>query len=326
MSIIPSASRLISICIPTYKRPTLLAEALASCFAQGWPELEIVIGDDSPDDATEALVTALAKREDRFADRIHYRHHRPSLGQNGNVNELFARANGSRLLLLHDDDLLLPNAIEHLAKLWDVLPSLDAAFGKQLLIDNEGLLLAPERSEALNTNFHRTAGNAGLQDMPVVTGLLRMFPNDGFLVNTEMARRTGYLPMEEVGQACDTDFGIRLCAAARDVWFLNEFTLKYRLSDESVSNTSIVAPYTFDMLTRLEVPPAAQPILDGARREIAGSAVSGFALLGKPRRALNLFLSPDYGWRQRFSPRGAYHVLRILKSFLKNGAVAVRSH
>jgi hypothetical protein len=130
-----------------------------------------------------------------------------------------------------------------------------------------------------------------------------------------LARSIGYRSMEEVGHACDTDFGIRFCAAARDVWFLNEFTVKYRTSDESISKTSIVTPYTYDMLTKLLVPPKAQPMLDKARREITPSAVSGFAKLGKPKRALKLFLSPDYPLLQRLSPRGVFHLLRILRAF-----------
>jgi glycosyltransferase involved in cell wall biosynthesis len=309
------AETLISICIPTYKRPDLLRAALDSCAAQTWTALEVVLGDDSPDDATEAMVAAFAEQHrERFP--ILYRHHRPSLGQNGNVNDLFARATGSRLLLLHDDDVLLPDAVERLAGLWALCPTLDAAFGKQLLIENDGSAVAAGRSEQLNEGYHRTAANAGRQPIPVVAGLRRMFPNDGFLVTSALARQIGYRSMEEVGHACDTDFGMRLCAAARDVWFLDAYTLKYRISTVAISKTSIVTPYTYDMLTALPVPPAAQPMLDAARREIAGSAISGFARLGKPRRAMELFLSPDFPMRQRLSPRGAYLLARIVRAAL----------
>src|ERR1700761_5759568 len=116
---------LISICIPTYQRPDLLAEALESCFAQTYTQFEIVIGDDSQDVDTERLV---AGYEIAYPGRIRYERHIPSLGQNRNVNDLFARARGSRLLLLHDDDRLLPDALRSLAKLWEDLPTLDAAF------------------------------------------------------------------------------------------------------------------------------------------------------------------------------------------------------
>ena len=40
-----------------------------------------------------------------------YLRNESSLGQAGNVNQLFARARGERLVLMHDDDFLLPGAL-----------------------------------------------------------------------------------------------------------------------------------------------------------------------------------------------------------------------
>ncbi len=308
------ARRLISICIPTYQRPDLLSQALDSCFAQTYPWVEVVVGDDSLDDSTERVVTRYVQGQPRM---IRYRHHVPPLGQNGNVNDLFARAEGDRLVLLHDDDVLLPNAVEKLAALWDTSPSLDAAFGKQRLVEHDGTSAVPERTQALNLGYHRTSANAGRQRIPVVAGLLRMFPNDGYMVSTALARQIGYRSEEEVGHACDTDFGLRLCAAAHDIWFLDEFTVKYRLSKDSISKHSIVEPYTYDMLLNLKVPREAETVLKRARREIVPGAVSGFAKLGQTRRAWQLLASPDYSWHKRLSPRGAYHLLLILRSLAK---------
>lgn len=308
-----ASAELISICIPTYRRPALLAEAIESCLFQTYPEVEIVIGDDSPDTESERLV---AEFEARHPGRFRYRHNVPSLGQNSNVNDLFARAQGSRLVLLHDDDLLLPDATSRLAGLWENLPTLDAAFGKQILVEHDGTPSGEKLTRELNEEYHRVFANAGRQAIPAVAGFTRMFPNDGFLVSTVLARTIGYRSVAEIGDACDTDFGIRLCAAARDVWFLDEFTAKYRLTGESISRGSIVAPYTYDMLRTLRVPAAAEAMLQKARREIAPSAVSGFARLGKPGRAWETFRSADYPLGSRLSARGAYHFLLILKAML----------
>jgi glycosyltransferase involved in cell wall biosynthesis len=306
-----SPHSLISICIPTFRRPDLLAEAVDSCFFQTYSPFEVVIGDDSPDGDSERLI---AGYQALHPGRIRYKRHVPSLGQNANVNDLFARAEGGRLLLLHDDDLLLPNALANLAKLWEDLPTLDAAFGKQVLIEHDGRPTAQERTDALNEGYHRVASNAGRQTTPVIAGLSRMFPNDGFLVTTKLARVIGYRSIQEIGHACDTDFGIRLCVAARDVWFLDEFTMQYRLTRESISKHSIVAPYAYDMLMTLKVPLAAEVMLKEARREMAPSAVSGFSQLGETRRAWETFTSVEYSHRRRFSVKGAYHFLLIAKS------------
>jgi len=305
------AAPLISICIPTYRRADLFRQALQSCFAQTYSSIEIVIGDDSTDDATEAVIGQLTPSR-RAA--LQYCHHLPSLGQNRNVNDLFQRARGSRLVLLHDDDILLPDAVQLLAALWEKRPALDVAFGKQYLIEQNGTAAPPISVETLNSGYGRIHANAGRQMIPVIAGITRMFPNDGYMVSTALARSIGYRPMEEVGHACDTDFGLRLCAAARELWFLDEFTMKYRMSEESISKHSIVDPYTYDMLSKLTVPPAATSTLDRERRAMAPGAVSGFARMGWTRRAWEVFCSTDYPVRKRLSARGAYHLFLILRS------------
>src|SRR4051812_26501670 len=45
-------SDLITICIPTYRRPSLLLSCLQTCFMQDYRPLEIDIGDNSPNDQT----------------------------------------------------------------------------------------------------------------------------------------------------------------------------------------------------------------------------------------------------------------------------------
>jgi glycosyltransferase involved in cell wall biosynthesis len=309
---------LISICIPTYRRPSLLLEALRSCVGQTYQNFEIVIGDDSPDNSTESLVAEFTKsHRDLLEQPIQYKRHSPSLGQNGNVNDLFLRARGERVLLLHDDDILLPKALEHLSSVWELCPSLDAVFGKQLLIENDGTPLELSKTEELNFAYRRTTANAGLQRPPIVAGIWRMFPNDGFLVTTSLARKIGYRSFAEVGHACDMDFGLRFCAAARDIWFVDEYTAKYRTTDIAISKTSIVDPYTYAMLCEIPASAEAEQDLRDARRAIAPAATSGFARMGKPTDALRLFLSRDYPFWQRFKPRGLFHLLWIARAYLR---------
>ena len=120
-------SGLISICIPTCNRPELLREALESCAAQEYDRLELVVGDDSSDDASRHVVEAFARTSPWH---VSYVRNLPALGQNANVAALFARANGDRILLLHDDDRLLPGAVSALAAPWDAEPNLAITFGE----------------------------------------------------------------------------------------------------------------------------------------------------------------------------------------------------
>ena len=49
-------SPLVSILIPTYNRPHYFKIALESALAQTYPNIEIIIGDDSTNDETEILI------------------------------------------------------------------------------------------------------------------------------------------------------------------------------------------------------------------------------------------------------------------------------
>ena len=50
---------LVSILIPTYNRPHYFQLALNSALAQTYPNIEIIIGDDSTDNKTQELVRKL---------------------------------------------------------------------------------------------------------------------------------------------------------------------------------------------------------------------------------------------------------------------------
>src|SRR4051812_46032781 len=114
----------IAVCIPTYNRPDLLSEALQSCLNQTILPREILIGDDSFDNKTGKLINQIALSS---AVKIRYFHNDPSLGQAINVNSLFKNVKEELTMLLHDDDTLLPDALENLLKCFTEHGDIDAA-------------------------------------------------------------------------------------------------------------------------------------------------------------------------------------------------------
>ncbi|MFC0772930.1 glycosyltransferase family 2 protein [Terrimonas alba] len=89
----------ISICIPAYKNVVFLDRLLDSIQAQTFKNYEIVITDDSPDDAVELLV---GKKS--FKQEIKYFRNRPALGTPENWNEAIRHASGEWIKLMHNDD------------------------------------------------------------------------------------------------------------------------------------------------------------------------------------------------------------------------------
>jgi glycosyltransferase involved in cell wall biosynthesis len=95
----------VTIGIPTYKRPDLLALAIESALTQvEYFEYDILILDNDPtrNCATEKLIQ---KYDD---PRISYFKNDRNIGMSGNWNRLFELARAEYLVMLHDDDLLLP--------------------------------------------------------------------------------------------------------------------------------------------------------------------------------------------------------------------------
>lgn len=305
-------ARLISICIPTCNRAVLLERAIDSCHAQTYREFEIVIGDDSRDDSAQQVVERCRLRSDR---PIRYRRNVPRLGQAGNVNRLFARAQGARLVLLHDDDLLEADALSRLDTCWQQYPELTAAFGKQRVIADDGTP-RPQATERLNRDYRRVPERAGRLVVPALAGIDQMFPNNGYLVDTLAARRIAYRTAAEVGEACDFDFGLRLSIDAAAICFVDEFVSISRETALSISTHALPAMHAFAQLRESAVPAAAQAAREEALRRVAPRAASAYARAGEPAAAWRVLLSEHYPMRERLRARFFYHVLLAARSTL----------
>ncbi|NML30469.1 glycosyltransferase family 2 protein [Paraburkholderia antibiotica] len=304
---------LVTVCIPTCNRTALLKLALSSCLEQDYRPLQILIGDDSSDNETARWIETVVAPPGVSID---YRRNSPRLGQAGNVNDLFERASGARLVLLHDDDTLTPGAISRLANCWQAHRELTAAFGKQYLITHEGKRLEAE-SEVLNRDYFRTPDAAGLQATPANAGILRMFPNDAFMVRSEMARRIAYRSPELVGDACDFDFGLRLCVEAESVFFVNEYVAEYRLTDASISRNAHPAAFNYTLLESLNVPQASQAARARAMAAVAPLAASAFARAGNAGKALQIICSRHYRMRDRLKARFVLHLWLLSRALLR---------
>lgn len=100
---------LLSVCIPAYNRPQGLVAAVHSVVAalprEHSDQVEIIITDDS------ATPTTVAELLAGWSGPWHYQHNLRRLGMVANWNASLAKASGEFILLLHDDDYLLPQGI-----------------------------------------------------------------------------------------------------------------------------------------------------------------------------------------------------------------------
>ncbi|AWX58582.1 glycosyltransferase [Brevibacillus brevis] len=126
---------LVSILIPTYNRPQLFELALRSALGQTYPNIEVIIGDDSTNDETERLIK---KYVSQFKN-IRY------VKNEGNVRKfqkhlmLFDLANGEYVNYLTDSDLFHHEKIEKMMKyfLEDTNKEITIVTSHRLIIDDQ---------------------------------------------------------------------------------------------------------------------------------------------------------------------------------------------
>ena len=114
----------VSICIPTYQQPDFLRRTLKSVFAQSFEDYEVIITDDSPNDAVEKVV-----KEFQPNSKLKYYRNIERKGSPKNWNEAIRHASGEYIKFLHHDDWFSnKDSLQKFVKMLDDNPGADFAF------------------------------------------------------------------------------------------------------------------------------------------------------------------------------------------------------
>ena len=101
----------LSICIPAYNRAEYLPALLDSILTQNYSNVEIVISEDNSPQRLQ-LAQIVQEYRLRGVDCICYFENEKTLGFDGNLRTLFARATGDYCVMFGNDDLLCPGALD----------------------------------------------------------------------------------------------------------------------------------------------------------------------------------------------------------------------
>lgn len=101
----------VSFCMSTYKRPELLKTQLSIILKQTFTDFEVVISDNDPDCSARNIVSG-------FQDiRLQYFSNVENLGMNKSFNKSIERTRGRYVVMITDDDPVLPEMLESFHKI-----------------------------------------------------------------------------------------------------------------------------------------------------------------------------------------------------------------
>lgn len=127
---------LVSIMIPTYNRPELFEKTLQSAVDQDYPNVEIVVNDNSTNEETAGVIAKYLS--DR---RIKYNRQAWAKNKADNFSTFQGLVKGDYLQWCMDDDVLVPNKITLMAQVLDKDASVSLVASQRGFIDEKGNIL-----------------------------------------------------------------------------------------------------------------------------------------------------------------------------------------
>jgi len=129
----------ISIITTTYKHEKFVRDTIESVLAQTFTDWELLIGDDSPNDATWDIIQEYVQKD----SRIKAWHHAPNKGIVGNMNSLVAQISpdSGYITFLEGDDRFTPENLEEKIKIFERFPKVQLVYSDLDFIDGSGKII-----------------------------------------------------------------------------------------------------------------------------------------------------------------------------------------
>ena len=255
----------VSLVIPLYNKGEHVAACLRSALAQSHPAMELLVIDDGSTDGSAAQVLALNAPSVRLVSQ-------PNAGVSVARNRGIALARGDVVAFLDADDLLHPDYLATLVRLWQTFPAAGMACTAYRRVDAAGWAVAMRHP-------HIAAGAMGL-----VADFHGAWSRRSFACSSSIAVRRDLLlrqttlfpPGERLGE--DQDLWLRLAEQA-PVACCNTPLVDYRVglagsATQSEPPLRDILPCYRRLGERLEAGLVPPPLRPGARRLLASHLIN----------------------------------------------------
>jgi GT2 family glycosyltransferase len=279
----------VTIGVPTLRRVQLLAEAVESALAQTYAAIEILISQDVGPTGPDPRVTAFAQEISRRDARVRWQCATTNLGLAGNWNFAADHARGAYLVLMGDDDRLLPTFVEQLMKAADGDDAV--VFSNHYVIDEHGVRLERE-SRQMTEHFNRGGLADGVVADPERLVWRNAVPMTSALVRTDLVRR---LRFREELNTPEIELYARIAHEGGRFRFVSDYLAEYRTHNQSATSDGL----RLDRLVLALLPLPVSPSVVEDKRQLIRSFLPGAVELAlragdttQARRLLATGLSP----------------------------------
>lgn len=213
----------VTIAIPTFNRRDLVLQAIDSSLKQSYPAIEVIVADNASEDGTERAVAEIKD------PRLRYFRHDTNIGFSANWNFCLAQASGEYFILLSDDDLLEPTAIDNMTApfLGSEADMVAFVYGRVLIEDNVVTPSVEGPDVESVTSFTKEFFSCRRAIYPCST-----------LLRTDDIRELGGYDEAKFYYALDAAIWVGTGFKRRDVIFVRDFVGKYRMHSSNLTSTA----------------------------------------------------------------------------------------
>lgn len=132
-------NKLVSVIIPTYKRPETLKRSIDSVLNQTYQNIEVVVADDNGIGSEYGLKTEEVMREYSDNPRVKYVQHEQNINGSAARNSGFRASKGEYIMFLDDDDEFLPCKVSsQIKRLEELDDSWGACYTNYVRVSTDG--------------------------------------------------------------------------------------------------------------------------------------------------------------------------------------------
>jgi glycosyltransferase involved in cell wall biosynthesis len=228
-------SPLVTIAIPTYKRPEMLREAIDSALNQDdFKDYEIIVVDNDAECSSEDSMTEQLIKSYKNPKILYYKNEE-NLGIYGNWNRCLELARGKWYTMLHDDDLLLKDFLKEIFNIFEKNPKISCIKARHFILD--------QRVNAKKKNLKENLKNFRKK--------IRKYNDLDFLISNPIGGPVGIVMdrdkaigiggfNEEFYPSSDYVFFTNYCIK-HDLYYFNKVLCNYRISkNESLNSGTMI--------------------------------------------------------------------------------------